>query len=81
MVLGTAGMVVPGCQDLQRRHPDERLRLLMIDEPLLCRPILLSVFMQAQNPSSVPLPRQKLRVQLGRLEGPQGPAGAQGRAL
>jgi hypothetical protein len=81
MVLGTAGASVPDCQALQRLHPDDRLRLLMIDEPLLCRPILLSVFMQAQNPSSVPVLRQELRVQLGGLDGSKGPARAQGRAL
>ena len=81
MVLGTADGVVPAGQGLQRLHPDDRLLLIMIDEPLLCRPILLSVFMQAQNPSSVPMLRQALRVQPDRLEGPKGMAGAQGRAL
>jgi hypothetical protein len=48
---------------------------------VLCRPILLSVFMQAQHPSRVSLLREELRVQLGRLDGPKGTAGAQGRAL
>ena len=36
-VLGTAAGGVPGSQALQRLHPDDRLRLLMIDEPLRCR--------------------------------------------
>ena len=70
-----------GCQALKRLQPDDRLRLLMIDEPLLCRPILLSDFTQAQNPSRGPVLRQALRMQLGRLDGPKGPARAQGKAL
>lgn len=78
---GTADGVVPGCQALKRVHPDERLRLLVINEPLLCRPILLAVFLHAQNPSSVPVLRQELGVQLGGLKGPTGTAGAQGIGL
>jgi hypothetical protein len=71
----------PGCQALKRVHPDNRLRLPVINEPLLCRPILLPVFLQAQNPSSVPLPRQEIGMQLGGLDGAKGPAGAQGIRL
>src|SRR5262245_12672560 len=81
IVLGIAGGMVPGCQALKRLHPGDRLRLIMIDEPLLFRPILLSEFTQAQNPSRGPVLCQKLRVQPGRLEGPTGRAGAQGSAL
>jgi hypothetical protein len=62
-------------------HPDDRLLLPVIDEPLLCRPILLSEFMHAQNPSHVSLLRQELGVQLGGLDGPKGTARAQGIAL
>jgi hypothetical protein len=80
-VLGTAGGMVPGFQALKRLHPGDRLRLLMIDEPLLCRPILLSAFTQAQNPSRGPVLCQELRMQPGRREGPKGRAGAYGRAL
>jgi hypothetical protein len=75
-MLGTAGGGVPGYQALELLHPDDRLRLLMIDAPLLCRPILLAVFMQAQHPSSVPSLSKELRVQLGRLDNSQGTSGA-----
>jgi len=80
-VIGPAGGVGPSCQALKRVHPSDRLFLLVIDEPLLCRPILLAVFMYTRNPSSVPLLCQVLRVQPGGLDGPKGPAGAQGRGL
>lgn len=80
LVLGTAGGGVPGGQALERLHPDDRLCLIMIDAPLLCRPILLSACMQAQHPSSVPVLRQELCVQLGGLDSPKGPARVQGRA-
>ena len=78
---GSAGGVVSGCQALKWVHPDHRLRLPVINEPLRCRPVLLSVFLHTPNPSRVPVLRQALGVPLGGLDGAHRPAGAPGRGV